>query len=178
MIFNTNTSYGVVSRIFHWVVGVMIITMICAGYYMTNLEQGPEKIFMYKSHKATGFILLVLVCMRIIWNIFNKQVASVKGMPHWQVAASRLNFKVLYLLSIIMPFSGIMMTLYSGRNLDIFNIWTIKAFEGNAGIAELANEMHKGFVVLFIISISIHFFSALYHHFIIRDKTLIRMIKG
>ncbi|MDX1916743.1 MAG: cytochrome b [Rickettsiaceae bacterium] len=175
--FNTKNSYGLIAKLFHWVTALIVISMICVGYYMTSLDSGADKVYIYKMHKASGVLLLIIILTRLIWNSLNVRVESSKSAPYWQVAAAKLNFKVLYLMSLLMPITGISMSLYHGKAIDFFSIWTIEAFTPNKSIADLAKEMHSGFVVLLIISITLHILGALYHHFILKDRTLIRMIK-
>ena len=178
MLKNTINSYGLVSRLFHWILSLGYISLICAGYYMTSLPNSPEKYQIYALHKATGFVLLCLVTLRFIWRQTNIVPNGVEGVPYWQEVGAKLNFQVLYLLMFLMPLSGISMSLLGGYPISVYGLFTIPAFETNLRLAELANQLHKAFVIVLIISVSLHFLGAIYHHFIRRDNTLMRMIRG
>lgn len=175
MLRNTATSYGWLSRLLHWTVSIMIFILLGAGYYMTS---EPPKYDVYPIHKATGFVLLILVILRLTWRLRNISPELPSSTPHWQAVAANLNIKVLYVLMIAMPSSGILMSLYGGHPISIYGFFTIQAFEKNEKLSVLAKEFHGAFAVLLILAISLHVFAALYHHFIKKDNVLVRMIRG
>lgn len=178
MIFNTKSSYGIVSRIFHWVISIFIITMICVGFYMTSLEPSDNKYDLYRMHKASGFIIFIFILMRVIWRFQNVTTELPSDTPHWQSAASRIVHYILYFFMIAMPTTGILMSLFSGRAIDIFGLFVIPAFAKKTKYALLFNELHSGFVIIFTLIILIHILAAFYHHFIKKDNILRRMITG
>jgi cytochrome b561 len=178
MLKNTKNSYGLIARILHWLIGIAILCMIGVGYYMSGLSFSPYKFELYDIHKATGFLLCILIIFRLIWRIYNIQPKTVENTPYWQEAAAKLNFKVLYVLTLAMPASGILMSLYGGYEINVFGIFTIPAFVKNAKYSGLAAEFHSAFAILIIMSVSLHILGALYHHFYKKDLTLIRMIYG
>jgi cytochrome b561 len=178
MIKDTENSYSLISRLFHWFIGISIISLLIAGYYMTDLPPSDQKYQIYGIHKAFGFIVLILTIARIFWRILNIAPKTIQGTPHWQEVASKVNFKLLYSLSLIMPLSGIFMSLYGGFPISVFGIFTIEAFEKNQRLASLAREFHGAFAIVLICSLSLHVVGALYHHFIKKDRTLKRMIVG
>ena len=54
MIKNTVEQYGVVSKIFHWLMALLILFMFVVGFLLDKLK-AP---LLYDAHKAIGFILL------------------------------------------------------------------------------------------------------------------------
>lgn len=178
MIKNTENSYGIIARILHWVIGASILSMLVVGYYMTSFATAPGKFELYGIHKATGFLLFLLIIFRLIWRIINIQPKPAENTPHWQESAAKLNFKVLYALSLAMPSSGILMSLYGGYPINVFGMFTIPAFTKIPKYSELAAEFHNAFAILIIISVSLHFMGAMYHHFYKKDRTLKRIIVG
>ncbi|MDP4840023.1 MAG: cytochrome b/b6 domain-containing protein, partial [Alphaproteobacteria bacterium] len=73
MIKNTSESYGIITRSFHWLMGLMIIGIIIAGFVMTSLEPNDQKWFIYAQHKAFGMIILTLIPLRLLWRFLNPQ---------------------------------------------------------------------------------------------------------
>lgn len=178
MLKDTENSYSLISRLLHWVIAAATITILSVGFYMTDLPPSDDKYKIYGLHKACGVILLTLTLLRIIWRMWNSLPKTIENTPHWQDVASKLNYKLLYTLSLIMPISGICMSLYGGKSIDVFSLFTIEAFEKNARLSSLAREFHGAFAVLLVVSLSLHASAALYHHFFVKDKTLKRMITG
>ena len=65
--------YNIIQRIFHWLMAFVIISLIGAGFYMTNLGQSdPSKYEIYSMHKTIGTLALVLVTIRVLVRIFSK----------------------------------------------------------------------------------------------------------
>jgi len=175
MLRNTATSYGWLSRLLHWTVSIMIFILLGAGYYMTS---EPPKYDVYPIHKATGFVLLILVILRLTWRLNNTNPDLPSTTPHWQAVAANLNIKVLYALMLAQPISGILMSLYDGHAISVYGLFIIPAFVKNEKLSILAKEFHSAFAVLLILAITLHVLGGLYHHFIRKDNVLVRMIKG
>ncbi len=176
MLKNTENSYGSITKLLHWVVAIMILSLLCAGYYMTDLPNSPDKFAIYDIHKETGFLLLIIMTIRVIWRL--KQIAPnlPDSTPHWQKVAASLNIKVLCFLGLAQPISGVLMTLYGGHAINIFGLFIIPELTLNKKLSSLAREFHGAFAVLLITVISLHILAALYHHFIKKDNVLKRML--
>lgn len=54
---NTENSYGLVKKFLHWIVKVMIVSMIIVGFSMQNIEYPVIKQQIYASHKAIGVMV-------------------------------------------------------------------------------------------------------------------------
>jgi cytochrome b561 len=178
MIKNTNNSFGLMSRILHWLIGFSIIGLLCVGFYMSDLPNSPAKFELYAMHKASGVIILGLVIARLFWRLINIVPNMPKTMPSWQVIGYKTGVFCMYIAMFLMPLSGVTMTLYSGRDLAIFDLITINSSGKLPQIASLAYNIHGICAWAFVFFISMHSLVALYHHFIDKDRLLMRMIKG
>src|SRR5947209_1518361 len=105
MLKNTENSYGLISRIFHWVMSILIIVMLCVGFIMVNIEPNEQKWQIYNAHKATGLVILLLIFLRTIWAILNIKVQVPLDILEWQRKSANLNHKLFYYLMFIMPLS-------------------------------------------------------------------------
>lgn len=178
MLKNTENSYGVVSRVIHWIMSVLITAMIVAGFVMVNLEPSSLKWQIYNAHKATGLVVLFLGILRILWIFTNPQVEVPFELPRWQRILARLNHNLIYILLVIMPTSGALMTLTGGHDIDFFGLLTIKAFAENKEYSTVFWNIHVSSAFLLVASSLVHIAAALYHHFIRKDNVLMRMIRG
>jgi cytochrome b561 len=137
-----------------------------------------EKAELYGMHKATGVVVLFFVSLRILWRLINIVPALPKTMPSWQALGYKIGITAMYLLMLSMPISGLLAGLYNGRDLSVYGLFTIYAFEKNEQISYLAWNLHGIGAWAFVIFITMHSLVALYHHFIDKDRLLLRMIKG
>ena len=75
-----------------------------------------------------------------------------------------------------MPVSGLSMTFFSGRNLNIFNVYKIDpGFKKNWNIVRLAHDYHEGIAITIISLIIIHTIAACWHQFAQKTNVLYRM---
>lgn len=178
MLKNTENSYGLITKVLHWIVGLLIISMVIVGFTMTSMAPSPEKFELYKMHKAFGVITLFLVIIRILWRITNTYVQVAAGVSTTLRWAAKVIHLLLYILMLIMPISGVLMSRLSGYPISVFEIFTIPAAsEKNPEFAKFFHDIHEYAALGLVILITIHILAAFYHHFIRRDNTLTRIIK-
>ena len=178
MLKNTENSYGSIAKILHWVIGLFIIGLIAVGFTMSSMDPSPEKFELYGMHKAFGVIVLCLIAIRILWRITNATVQATEGVPPILQLAAKAGHLLLYIFMLVMPISGVLMSRFSGYPISIFEIFTIPAAsEKSPELAKLFHTTHGYAAWGFVILITVHILAALYHHFIRKDDTLVRMIK-
>lgn len=68
-ILNTSNRYGFIAKVFHWIMALLIIGLLCLGLYMTGLQIGIQKLKYYGWHKELGILALWLVVLRIGWRL-------------------------------------------------------------------------------------------------------------
>jgi cytochrome b561 len=177
MLKNTENSYGSITKLFHWVVALMIIALLIVGYTMTDMVPSDEKWKIYGMHKATGTIVLILVLLRVVWKLINVEVLLPADLPSWQKFGAKATYFLLYCFMFIMPVSGILMSLFSGNEVNVFGLFTIEKFAKNKFIASWCHSIHV--FSSFILSglVVLHFLAAWYHHLIRKDNILMRMIR-
>ncbi len=174
---NTIEKYGVISKAFHWVVGVTIIGMIAFGFLMGGYEP-PFKYELYDIHKSIGATLILLAVLRIIWRIRDVRVPLVAGLNKGQKLAAKGGHYTLYVLMLAMPLSGWGMSSAGGHAVEVFGLFTLPALvEKDKAIGGFFHDAHEYLAWALIVVISLHVLAALYHHFIRKDETLKRMVK-
>ena len=176
MLENTKHSYGLVSKIFHWVMGIGMIGMIIFGLWMHE-QPAPGKYAYYGIHKATGMLILFLATLRIIWNIRGMKPESLSP-QRWQKCLATLGHTLLYGMMILIPVTGYIMSTAGGYKVGFYGLFTFPALiEKNKDLGGLAHSLH-GILGLYVLGalIIVHIGAAIYHHKILNDKTLTRML--
>lgn len=177
MLKNTQTTYGSVNKLLHWSIGLLIIGIIGLGLYMTSMDKSDFKWELYGLHKSFGMVVLVLVVARVLWRFLNVTPDLPASMPQWQKTASKLTHYGLYLFMVVYPFSGFLMSVMGGRGVDVFSFIHVPAFtDGKTDFASNAHYIHVNLTYFAIGLISFHILAALYHHFVVKDDVLKRMI--
>jgi cytochrome b561 len=177
MLKNTDSSYGLVTRLLHWLISITIIIMLIVGFTMTSMPPSDSKWELYGMHTATGVIVLFLVSLRLLWRFSNVQVKLPFDLPGWQKFASRITHYILYLFMFLMPVSGILMSRFGGHEINVFGFFTISALEKNMELAKFFHSLHVISAFCFTGLICLHIAAGLYHHFVRKDNVLMRMIR-
>ena len=188
---NSQYSYGSVAKWLHWSIAFLFLMSYCSVYYRHwfTEEKTPENWIALQLHLSVGITVAVLVLLRIVWRIMNCLPDPEPG-PRWAHKAAHYGHYLLYAAMIVMPLTGYIGT---GVNTEYFLLFDIPKFESTAlyntvvteglGVGFEAFEkpvdfLHKEimgeYVLLFLIFG--HIAAAMYHHLILKDRTVKKMI--
>lgn len=180
---NTPDTWGLPSKLFHWVLALLFAGMIGFGIYISRLQDVYEAFGLIQWHKSVGTLVFFLVLARILWRLRAGAPALPDTMPPWQVRASHASHLLLYLLMLVIPLTGWLYAsaspvqeLYGIRNM-FFGLFELPD-PFRPGSQELADRFHfvhatAGKVLGAVVAL--HVAAALKHHFVDRDAVLRRM---
>jgi cytochrome b561 len=173
------TKYSSLSKLFHWVIALAVILMLSAGFFLDDL---PEQFqgTAYMLHKSTGITLLFLMLLRFIWIHAVGKPALPTAMRLWEKMLSRVVQYGLYLLLIMMPLSGWIMSVAENRDPIYFGLFkaSLPWVGENQSLSKFMAESHETIAWILIAFITLHILGALKHHFINKDTILRRMLPG
>lgn len=174
---NTKESWGAVAQSLHWVIFILFVGQLAVGLIMSDMDPSDQKWFFYRTHKAMGIVILGFVFARILWRM-KSLIPNDPKVPTWQLKAAETVVLFLYFMMLALPISGLMMSLLGGHNVSFFGLFTIEAFGKIPSISGVAHEAHSYLGYAVIAAIAVHIGAALYHHFVIKDDVLTRMLPG
>jgi cytochrome b561 len=174
MLKNSATDYGTLSKALHWLMAAIILTLIFVGIYMAGLpkETAEEKQYafqFYGLHKSFGVIALALIVLRLIW----LRISPAPKLPAAFAPKERVVVKalqgLLYLLMIIMPVSGYLMSNAGGHPISFFGLFEMPAIVGESkALGGFAHEMHEIMGWAMLVLIVLHMAGAIKHR--LKDK--------
>ena len=86
---------------------------------------------------------------------------------------------MLFILMLLMPVSGYLISTSSGDGVDVFGIVTVPALIKTGDQArDLAIDLHYWLAYVGLGIIAVHTLAAIKHHVINKDRTLMRMLSG
>ncbi|MCM2343168.1 MAG: cytochrome b [Alphaproteobacteria bacterium] len=174
---NTAERYGAVAIGFHWIVAVLVITLLAVGLVMTDMKPGPDMFKIYATHKSIGIMVLGLVVLRLLWKLTNPRPASLPTHRTWERLLAKAVHLFLYFAIIAMPLSGWIMSSAKGFPVSVFGWFTLPDLVApDKDLSKAANEFHELIAYTLIVAIVLHFSGALKHHLIDKDGTLRRML--
>jgi cytochrome b561 len=173
------TSYGFVSRLNHWVIAAAMIGMLGFGFYLGFADLPREvKGPLMGLHKAMGVLVLIYGLWRVGWRLVQGFPVGVGEQRDWRYPVAMIMHVALLLGIILMPVSGIVASIFHGRPVAVFGLFTIPAQAEVAWLASFAGGVHSVAGIALSILVAVHLAAALQHHFVDRDTTLTRMLRG
>ncbi|MEP1442819.1 MAG: cytochrome b [Hyphomicrobiales bacterium] len=174
--FSTNASYGIVARVLHWGMALAIIAMFALGLWMRELDYYSPYYFIGPNiHKSVGIILFVLLLLRLVWRLIDKQ-PSHEGVSSLQKRLSHFVHWIFYPLLSGLMIAGYFISTADGRAISVFGLFDVPAVINKKGMEATAGLIHYYMAFLIIIIAALHAGVALYHHFIVKDGVLTSML--
>lgn len=161
----------------HWAVALLIFAAFPLGLYMHDLPLTPDKLRLYSYHKWIGVTVLLLTVLRLGWRLGHRPPALPASMAPWQLRAASAMHGVLYLLVLIVPVTGWLMSSAEGFQTVWFGVLPLPDLLGRSKeTAALLKEVHKDLNFLLMALVAGHAVIALMHRFVQRDGVLERML--
>ncbi len=156
-----STGYTTLQLSLHWLIVLLVLFQLIfgedMGQYNDTLSSGQDVAPLltgYYLHLGVGITILVLTVFRFGLRLVLGVPASVPG-PALQVRAGEALHYIFYLMLIVTPVTGLL-----AQYVDI----------------ETFGEIHAVNKPVFIVLILVHAAAALYHHYVLKDSTLRRMM--
>lgn len=176
---STDSGWGALVRVFHWLVAALILAQAIIGLTMVGMDVTPAKVRVFALHKSIGMTILALVLLRIAWRSGERRPADPPAMPRWQARAARAMHLALYVLILAIPFSGWWFNSASGAPLVWFDWLKLPGLGGYDPVWKpRALLLHQTLFWLLVALLVLHVGAALWHHFRQHDDVLRRMTFG
>lgn len=172
---NTENKFGLVSKLLHWIMAIMIITLLTVGLVMTNLADSDMKWTIYGMHKSFGLVVLAMAICRLVWRFINivPKLVSV----FWERMLARGVHALFYILMIMMPLSGWLMSSAGGYTIPFFGLFNVPfLIPKNESLGQLFGQAHEWIGYGLIALITLHILASFKHHIIDKDDILKRML--
>jgi len=190
---NTFSSYGSVTKAFHWLTALLIFTALPLGWISNNLAHAiydptiptteadiAAASQLFSLHKTVGVTVFVVALARILWamtqtkpgllNAENKPEAFAAEIVHW----------MLYASLVLVPLTG--WTHHAAAEGFAPILWpfgqNLPFVPKSAYLAEVTAGLHWLFIWVLVGSLALHIMGALKHHVVDKDSTLRRMLPG
>jgi cytochrome b561 len=172
--------YSAVARTFHWLTAALVLTMLPIGIAMATFDLGGAvEDPMYHIHRSIGATVLVLTVLRLIYRLSHPAPPLPADMPGWQQVAALATHWGLYALLIVQPIVGWIAT--SAYRAPVLYFWLFELppiWPENRPFSEAMFVVHRSIGIVIATLITVHIAAALYHHFILKDGVLKRMVSG
>ena len=173
----SSVAYSAFAIGLHWLVALLILGSFVVGTYMVDLDLSPWKLKVYSWHKWIGVTVFLLVAVRLAWRLTHRAPAPPSAMPLWQRHGAAISHALLYLLTIVVPVSGWVMSSAGGFPVAYFGVLKLPDLVvKNKELFEVMKSVHYVLNKTLLTVVVLHVAAALKHHYVDRDDVLARML--
>lgn len=173
---DTPTSYGLISRLNHWLVAAIAFVMLGLGLYFSGMPSGEEKQFWLGLHIAIGPLAFLLVVFRIVWRALNRQTQPFPQARFLQVVTNIVH-GLLVLGLLVMVITGPLTVWTKGNPLEPFGLFSVASPTGELPqVHEFLEQVHLFTAWLVISLIVVHVLGMVKHLLFERETLAGRMV--
>jgi superoxide oxidase len=167
--------YGAGAIVFHW---TMFVLVVCVGVLGLLHDSWPKQTqrFWINIHALLGLTLWLVLIARFWWRRRHTPPAPIENSNKPSRRLSGVVHFALYALLFVTPIVGLVTFVYHGRILD-FGLFHVNfGIKSDRAIFHPTEDLH-GYLAYALFGIAgFHALAALWHHFVLRDGLLERML--
>jgi len=177
---NSAQAYGAVAIALHWMVALLVLGAWLLGQFGDDLPRGNPRETGLLVHISFGLAIVAFVAARLYWRFSDSPPAPEKSpLGTWGEWAGKAVHYLIYALLIAVPTAGVLAQFARGRGLPVFGLFEIASpWVEDRNFARNVTEVHEVLSNILIALVGLHAIAALVHHYIFRDRTLVRMLPG
>ena len=174
---NSPNRYTPTAIALHWLAALLIFSAFPLGLYVHEMALSPLKLKLLSYHKWLGVTIFLLTVARIAWRATHTPPPLAATIPLWQQQVAHVLHLLLYILLLLIPLSGWLMSSAKGFPVVYLGLVQLPDLVGKDKLlGDLLAEVHKLLNFSLLALVGMHVGAALKHHFIDRDDTLRRML--
>ena len=172
-------AYTVTARVLHWITAAAILLMLPLGWASANEWGGSWQDWLYNLHRSIGAALIPIILVRVIYRITHPPSPLPEAIPPLQRLAAAGTRGALYALLLAKPVIGWIATSAYPAPIPVFGLFELPPLWGaNRPLSDRLFSLHAAFGIAIAIVVALHVAAACHHHFVRKDRVLLRMITG
>ncbi|MFW0756766.1 cytochrome b [Pseudomonas sp. H11T01] len=174
---NTDARYSTVSIALHWLMLVLLAVVYACIEFRGIFPKGSGgRTLITEAHFMLGLTVFLLVWLRLFARSLGVAPKILPTPPGWQMLASTLMHWALYVFMIAMPILGWLITSAKGQQVMFYGVDLPLLINENKQLAKQFQGWHQLGGTIGYWLIGLHAVAGLYHHYVVRDNTLLRMM--
>jgi cytochrome b561 len=170
-------TYDPLTKLLHWVTAVLVLALFALSQIWPFVPSREARGVLELTHISLGVLLALAIVLRIAWRLgWGRRLPHAEpGLPG--LAADALH-KLLYVLIVLQVLAGLSKRWVRGRGVGFFGLFDIPPpLTIPPGLRMAVNWVHHWDAWLIMALVAGHAGAALFHHYVIRDGVLRRMLR-
>lgn len=171
--------YGVTAKVLHWVIVALLIAQFAIAWTMPGIGPRTQPDTLINLHLSVGTLILLVLIVRLAWRSVHPVPLATDGAPGWQKVLARVTHFLLYALLALIPVLGWASASGRGFPVTLFGLFRLPGILPlHSSLTSTLGDIHSFTSYVLLGVVGLHVTAALYHHFVIGDRTLRRMLPG
>lgn len=175
---NSSHGYGAIAMALHWIIAVLVLAAWLLGQFGDVLPRGAAQKTGLFVHISIGLTIVTFTISRLLWRLIDPPPPLEKSpLGTWGERGARAVQYLLYVGLFAVPAAGIVVEFADGHALPAFGLFELPSpWPADRAFAQQARGVHEILANAIVTLAGLHAAAALVHHYIFRDRTLLRML--
>lgn len=170
------SAYDRVARTLHWVVAMLVVMQFVIGWTMPDVHKDTQPIGLIAWHLGIGTLLITLMVIRVCWRLTHRPAPGLL-LPAFSAASTITHF-LLYAALVIVPLLGWINASSRGWTVRLAGILPYPGLSASgSSLGHNMGDVHGILAWVLFTLICLHVAAALFHHYVLRDDVLHRMLR-
>ncbi|AIF46954.1 cytochrome b [Dyella japonica] len=162
--------------ILHWLTALFLVLGVTLILVRDEVEGRALRQWLLEGHRHFGLLILLLFFVRAALRFrLGKWPAEGDTSPLVRFAAASTHL-ALYVLLLVQPLLGWALSSAEGKPVHFFGLTLPSLVASDEDLADRLTDWHQGVAWVLLALITLHVAASLWHHFVLRDRTLRMML--
>lgn len=169
--------YPKLQILIHWLMFFLIAVAAISIEVREAIPKGADLRSELKNlHVFIGQLVLIFLFIRLISRLSFEQPLP-ESKVDWQVSLMKLVHVALYVLMLAIPITGILLLQAGAKEVSFLGYVLPEIISPDRQIKKIIKEVHELLSNSLYLLVAIHVAASLWHHYVIHDGSLRRMLK-
>ncbi len=175
---NSQTCYGLISKILHWLIAFLMLFLIGLGWFMVDLSYYDVRSqSTLHWHRSWGLVVIGLAVVALAWRFYSPRPLYSSTLKPWEKRSASVVHRLLFALMFLLPVTGYLISSSAGEAIPFFAGTTVPVLiDVSEVVRDWAIESHYYLAYGGFILIAIHVSAVLKHHFVDGEDTFKKML--
>jgi len=162
----------------HWLTALCLAVAAALILTRDEVDGRSARMWLLEGHRHFGLFVLLLFLARVAFRFRVGKLPSEGNASALIRLAAGTTHMALYLLLLVQPLLGWALSNAEGKPVHFFGITLPALVASDDDLADNLTVWHQDVAWVLLALITLHIGAALWHHFVLRDRTLRMMLPG